>query len=114
MKHDEDNIVRPAVIDYLRKRGHTVLPHETKASLVKRGGKVFYLPDPNGYFRTPGESDLLVFSKSSLISPIWMELKEPGERKIDPKQKVFREIVKDMGHEYVVVNCVQDCVDLGL
>jgi hypothetical protein len=55
-----------------------------------------------------------VFSKSSPISPIWMELKEPGERKIDHNQKIFRAIVQDMGHEYVVVNCVQDCIDLGL
>lgn len=114
MNHLEDNKVRPEVIDYLRSRGHTVFPHETKAGLTVRGGKVFYKQDPDGYFRTIGESDLLVFSKSSPISPIWMELKKPGKRKIDPAQVIFRDIARDMGHEYVVVNCVQDCKDLGL
>ena len=113
MNHDEDKIVRPAVIDYLRDKGHWVVPHETKARLRSAGGKIFHEKDEKGYFRTPGESDLLVFHKDNPAFPIWIELKKPGKHKIDPKQGVFKKRAECMGHESYAVNCVQDCIDLG-
>lgn len=113
MNHDEDNIVRPAVIEYLTDRGHWVLPHRTEGKLVTRGGKTFY-QELGKLWGTVGEADLLVFAKSSPISPIWMELKKPGKHKIDPKQVEFRERAFLWGHEYVVVDGVEDCKKLGL
>lgn len=112
MHHDEDNKVRPEVIQYLRKNGHLVFPHRTEGKLVTRGGKTFFqkLSTLHG---TVGESDLLVFHTSSPISPVWMELKRPGKRTIDKDQVTFRTLVQSWGHEYVVVNSVEDCKKLG-
>lgn len=113
MKHDEDDIVRPAVLKYLRKRGHIVFPHRTQAPLVTRGGKTFRGKfNPN--YATAGEADLLVFAKSSPISPIWIELKKPGKRTIDPDQGIFRRRVQEMGHEYIVVQGEEDLISFGL
>ena len=103
--------VRKQVITYLRKRGHWVLPHRTEAGINPRTGDRLAF---NENYATRGEADLLVFSKSSPISPLWLELKRKGKRKIDPAQMVFKTIAEEMGHEYAVVNCVQDLVDLGL
>jgi hypothetical protein len=65
-------------------------------------------------YATAGEADILCFAKSSPISPIWIELKKPGKHRLDPDQALQRKMVQSMGHEYLVADGVQDCIDFGL
>jgi len=65
-------------------------------------------------YATAGEADLQVFPKSSPLSPVWIELKKPGKHKLDPDQVLQRAKVIDMGHEYLIVDGIQDCIDYGL
>lgn len=102
--------VRKEVLAYLRKQGHAVFPIDTRSRVTTQGIYATFNPD----YGTKGCADLLVFDKTSPISPLWMELKKQGKRKIDPDQVLFREKVLSLGHEYVVVNSVEDCRKLGL
>jgi hypothetical protein len=105
-----EQLVRRAVVDYLRKRGHTVYPHDTRARMMKNGMFAKFNP----YYATKGEADLQVFPKSSPISPIWIELKRPGKHKLDPDQVLQRAKVIELGHEYIVVDGIEDCKKYGL
>lgn len=108
LKHEQK--VRKEVLAYLRKQGHAVFPIDTRSRVTTRGIYATFNPD----YGTKGCADLLVFDKTSPISPLWIELKKPGKRKIDKDQVVFREKVLALAHEYVVVNSVEDCKKLGL
>jgi len=111
MKKTPEQLVRQAILKYLRHNGHLVLPHRTTAAYDPRRGQYLQM---NTDYGTPGESDLLVFAKSSPISPIWIELKKPGKRRLDPNQILFKELVTEWGHEFLVVNCVEDLTAVGL
>jgi len=100
---------RKEVLKYLRDKGHAVFPIDTRARTNARGMFVAFNPD----YATKGCADLLVFHKTSPISPVWMELKKKGKRRIDPDQVLFRDRVQLLGHEYVVVQGKEDLVSLG-
>jgi hypothetical protein len=102
--------IKNEVLDYLRRRGHWVLPHPTTAVYDSKIGQYRAFNPNNG---TRGEPDLLVFSKSSPISPIWIELKTPRGR-LSADQVLFRDRAQLWGHEHLVIRSVQDCVDAGL
>lgn len=108
MKQKERN-VRKEVIEYLRKRGHTVFPHDTKARLTSHGTFAAFSP----LYATAGEADIECFHHTSPASPVWIELKKPGKRTVDPDQGIFRRQVQELGHEYCVVQSVEDLVKLG-
>ena len=105
-----EQLVRRAVIDYLRKRGHIVYPHDTRARMMKNGMFAKFNP----YYATAGEADLQVFPKSAPLSPVWIELKKPGKHKLDPDQILQRSITVGMGHEFIVVDGIDDCIKYGL
>jgi hypothetical protein len=102
--------VKSAVMDYLWKKGHLVLPHKTQATYDTKLG---IYRKPSAKTLTPGESDLLVFAKSSPISPIWIELKAK-KGTLRPDQRLFKDMVEEWGHEYAVVRSVDDLIALGL
>ena len=103
--------VKKAVMDYLWAKGHGCYPHKTVATY---DAKIGCYRELSQYAATVGESDLLVFDKNDSTMPIWCELKKPGKRKIDPDQVIFKKQVEDMGHTYIIVNCLEDLYKLGL
>jgi hypothetical protein len=99
--------VKRSVVDYLTKRGHWVLSHNTMGVFDPRTGG--YRTSP---YLTRGESDLMVLPKGRLEF-MFIELKAPRGRLSDD-QCLFRERVRSLGLEYEVVRSVADCVALGL
>lgn len=102
--------VKNEVIKYLRDRGHWVLPHPTTAVYDDILGTYRAFNQNSG---TRGEPDLLVFPKSSPISPTWIELKSEKGR-LSADQVLFRDRALLWGHEHLVVRSAQDCRDAGL
>lgn len=102
--------IKKKVLAYLRSRGHWVLPHATVGIFYARIGK-HKKTNPDSCTR--GEPDILVFAKSSPISPIWLELKSSRGR-LSPDQLLFVEKAIEWGHEYLIVRSVVDCEKFGL
>lgn len=100
---------RKEVLKYLRDKGHAVFPIDTRSRVTSRGTYATFNPD----YGTKGCADLLCFHKTSTISPVWVELKRKGKRKIDSDQVIFREYVQLLGHEYIVVQGKEDLVAQG-
>ena len=99
--------VKRAVVDYLTKRGHWVLSHNTMGVYDPRTGG--YRTSP---YLTRGESDLMVLPKGRLEF-MFIELKAARGR-LSPDQCLFREKVRSHALEYEVVRSVDDCIAIGL
>ena len=99
--------VKKDVTQYLTKRGHFWLSHNTMGVYDPKTGKYRVSP-----YLHRGESDLMVLPKGRLEF-MFVELKAKRGR-LSPDQVLFRDRVQSLGLEYCVVRSVDDCKKLGL
>ena len=102
--------VKKEVLKYLRAQGHGCYPHKTGATWDAKLGIYRSMSADTG---TVGESDLLVFDKNNPTQPIWVELKS-ATGKLRPDQVLFKKLVEEWGHTFVVVRGKEDCKKMGL
>ena len=102
--------VKKEVLKYLRAQGHGCYPHKTGATWDAKLGIYRSMSADTG---TVGESDLLVFDKNNPTMPIWVELKS-ATGKLRPDQIIFKKMVEEWGHKFIVARSAKDLEEFGL